>query len=199
MFKVVLLVLESLLVFLNSCFFILFWLNVISTFCSKSLIWVLVSFPSLLVPYSVSFNSLFIAFTSSSILWPYSVIPMNILITSVLNSASDRLAISLSLSSIFGIFDPFFHLFHTSLSRCTCYVVRGGALCIRQSRATHMAVLWLCMWRKGLRGNSASCSALGWLSVTSSPTHKQIGLFWSTIYYCIVLIIHTVLQSIMST
>ena len=31
---------------------------------------------------------------------------------------------------------------------------------------------------RGLRGNSATCSALGWLSVTSPATHKQIGPFW---------------------
>ena len=44
------------------------------------------------------FISLCIAFTSSFILWPYSVISVSILITAVLNSASDRLAIS---SSVF--------------------------------------------------------------------------------------------------
>ena len=35
-----------------------------------------------------------------------------------------------------------------------------------------------CMWRRGLRGNNATCSALSWLSVTFPTTHKQIGSFW---------------------
>ena len=34
------------------------------------------------------------------------------------------------------------------------------------------------MWRRGLRGKNATCLALGWLSVTSPGTHKQIGPFW---------------------
>ena len=54
----------------------------ISSFCSKPLIWLPVSFPSLLVPCTFSFISLFIAFTSSSIFFfnslvvglPYSLV-----------------------------------------------------------------------------------------------------------------------------
>ena len=34
------------------------------------------------------------------------------------------------------------------------------------------------MWGRNLRGNHATCSALGWPSVTSSATNKQIGFFW---------------------
>ena len=34
------------------------------------------------------------------------------------------------------------------------------------------------MWGRDPRGTSATCSALSWLSVTSSATHKQIGPFW---------------------
>ena len=34
------------------------------------------------------------------------------------------------------------------------------------------------MWGRGLRGNYATCSALGWLSVTFPTTHKQFGNFW---------------------
>ena len=74
----------------------------ISSFCSKSLIWVPVSFSSLLVPCVFFFISLRIAFTYFFILGPYSIISVSILITSVLNSASDRLAISLSLSYFSG-------------------------------------------------------------------------------------------------
>ena len=56
----------------------------------------------------------------------------------------------------------------------TCHVVKGGALDIPQGRATHFAVLW----GKCLRGNNVTCSALSWLSITSSSTHRQIGPFW---------------------
>ena len=34
------------------------------------------------------------------------------------------------------------------------------------------------MWGRRRRGNNATCSALSWLLVTSSTTHKQIGPFW---------------------
>ena len=34
------------------------------------------------------------------------------------------------------------------------------------------------MWQRGLRGNSATCSALCWFSVTSPATYNQIGPFW---------------------
>ena len=70
---------------------------------SKPLIWVLVSVLSPLVPCTFSFISLFIAFTFSCILWPCSTISVSILITSVLNSACDRLPISSSLHSLFGV------------------------------------------------------------------------------------------------
>ena len=75
----------------------------ISSFCSKSLIWVPVSFPSLLVPCIFCFISLCIAFSSFFILRPYSTISVSMLITSVLHPASDRLAISLLLSSFSGV------------------------------------------------------------------------------------------------
>ena len=32
------------------------------------------------------------------------------------------------------------------LSQSACYIVRGGALGIHQGRATHVPVLWCCMW-----------------------------------------------------
>ena len=95
----------------------LFWILVssfcygwlfISSFSLKSLIWVLVSFPSLFVSYISFFISLFVAFTSFFILWPYSTISVSILITSVLNSASDRLTISSLHSSFSGVLISFF-------------------------------------------------------------------------------------------
>ena len=164
---------------LSSCF----WIRVssfcsgwmfISSYWSKPLIWVPVSFPSLLVPCTFSFISLFIAFTVSSILQPYSANFVSIPITSSVFwtvhligwlSLCWLVVFFLELRSVL-LFDPFF------LSQCTCYVVRGGTLGIGQGGATHVPALWCCLWGRGLRGNSAVCSALGWLSVTSSATHK---------------------------
>ena len=91
-------------------FFILFWLNVYFFLLVQTIDLSLVSFPSLLVPCTFSFLSLFIAFTFSSILRPYSANFVSILITSIFNCACDRLAISSSLSCIFWNFDLFFHL-----------------------------------------------------------------------------------------
>ena len=65
---------------MNSCFFILFWLNVYFFLLLQTIEWVPVSFPSLLVPYTFSFILLCIAFTSSSTLQPYSTISVSILI-----------------------------------------------------------------------------------------------------------------------
>ena len=143
----------------------------ISSLCSKSLIWVPVFFPSLLVPCIFFFISLCIAFTFSSILQPCSNISVSILITSILNCASDRLAISSFLSSVFGaLIYPFIWAVFF-LSRCACYVVRVGALGIIQGRATHILVVVLHGgW--GRRGNNGPCSALSWLSTSLLPTNK---------------------------
>ena len=81
----------------------------------------------------------------------------------------------LSLHHYFWSFDLFFHLGHISLSQHISHMVRGEALGIHQGRATHFTVLWCCLWGRGLRGTNATCSALGWLSVTSPTTQKQIG------------------------
>ena len=120
----------------------------ISSFCSKLVIWVPVSFPSLLVPCAFYFISLFKAFIFSSVLWPYLTNSVSFLITSVLTCASDRLAISLWLSCIFfWSFDLFFQLGHIFLSGHSCCIIRGRALGIPQGRATHsIAALWCCMW-----------------------------------------------------
>ena len=103
MFQVVPEVPKSVFTFLNCLFLhsVQVWMF-ISSLCSKLLIWVPVSFPSLLVPCLFFFSSLCIAFTFSSVLWPHSTISVSLLITSVLNCASDRLAISLSPSSVFS-------------------------------------------------------------------------------------------------
>ena len=104
-------------------------------------------------PITISFISFCIAFTFPSILWPYSVISVSILIPSVLNCTSDRLAISSSLSCIFLefwtvlSFGPFF------FSSWACYIVRGRALGVHQGGATHVTGWWcsMCVWR-GVEG-----------------------------------------------
>ena len=45
------------------------------------------------------------------------------------------------------------------------------------TRAGQGRALWHCMWGRGLRGNSATCSAPSQHSVTSLTTHKQTGPF----------------------
>ena len=137
--------------------------------------------PSFL-PFPVGFLYIFLyftfhSFTLSSILQPYATNSVSILITSVLNCASNRWAISLSLSYVFSgaLICSFIWVIFFFWSRCTCYVVRGGALGVHQGGAT-CTVLWGCVG-EGLRGNSATCLALCQLSVTFPATHKQIGPF----------------------
>ena len=97
----------------------------ISSFSSKLLIWVLVSFLSL-VPcrfFFISHNATFIAAWVFFMLLKYPVSSWSILITSVLKCVSDRLAISLLSSCIFfWSFELFFHLdfFFFFWSWCTC-------------------------------------------------------------------------------
>ena len=91
MFKVVPEVPKPLLIFLNSCFFILSWLNIYFFFCAFESQFPL---PSLLVPCTFSFVSLSIAFIFSSSFQPNSTNSVSVLITSVLICASDRLSIS---------------------------------------------------------------------------------------------------------
>ena len=163
-----------LLIFLNSCFFVLFWLDV-----SFFLLVHTVDLSPSFLPFTVGsllffLISLCIAFIFSSNLQPYSTISVSILITSVLNSASDRLAISSLLNSFSGVL-MFFHLGCVSLSQCACYVVRGRALGIGQGEETHFSALNV---GEGLRRNNATCSAVIPLSVTSPATHKGVAPFW---------------------
>ena len=103
--------------FLVGCFFL----------ASASYCWFESQFPYLHCWSPVYFSLFhFIAFTFFSILWPHSTISVSILITSVLNCASDRLAVSSSLSCIFRelwsvlSFGPYIFL-----SQHTCYVIRA--------------------------------------------------------------------------
>ena len=91
------------------------WL-VFASLCSKSLIWFLVSSTLLLFACKFFFISIGVSFVSYRIffmLLRYSLHSLSILITSVMNSESDRLFICLVL---FWSFDLFFHLGHVSLS-----------------------------------------------------------------------------------
>ena len=102
MFKVVLEVPKPLLSFLNSYLFILFWSNVYFFLLVQ-----IVDLSPGFLPFTVGSLFILLYFTlgslySSIILQPSSISSVSILITSVLNCASDRLAISLLLSSIFG-------------------------------------------------------------------------------------------------
>ena len=101
------------LIFLNSCFFILFQLNVY-----LSLLFWIVDLSSGFLPFTVGslyifLYSLFIAFTFCSILWPCSIISVSILITSVLNSvligclSLHRLVLFLEFWSVLS-FGPYF-------------------------------------------------------------------------------------------
>ena len=142
MFKVVPEVPQPLLIFLNSCFFILFWLNVYF-FLLVQTVDLSPSFLPFAVPCIFSFTSFFIAFTFSSILRPYSTISVSILITSVLNceeigwlSLHCLVVFFLELWSVlsFGLFFSFFVLVHL-------LCIRGGAFGIHQGEATHIAGL----------------------------------------------------------
>ena len=94
-FKVVPEVPQPLLISLNSCFFILFWLNVYFSFLVQIVDWSLDFLSATAGSLYIFVISLCTAFTSSSILRQYPTISVSILITSVLNSSSDRFAISL--------------------------------------------------------------------------------------------------------
>ena len=103
---------------------------------------------------------------------------MSFLITSVLNCASDRLAISSSLSCIFsGALKCYFIWAIFFLSWCTCQVKGQSLRCSPGRGNSHHCLVTLYVG-EGPRGNSAACSALSPLSVTSPTTHKQIWHFW---------------------
>ena len=102
MFKDVLDVLKPLLIFLNSYFLSLFWLNVYFFLLLQTIDLSPGFLPVTVGSLYIFLYFTFIAFTFSSILQPYSTNSVSILITSDLNCASDRLTISLSLSCIFS-------------------------------------------------------------------------------------------------
>ena len=149
---------QLLLIFLKSCFFILFWLNVYFF-----LLFQIVDLRPSFLPCNVGSLYIFLYFILYSLhFFLYFAVILNHFCehpdSNVMNSASLLVA-----QFFFTSFDLFFHLGHISWSWCSCYVVRGRALGIRQGGITHFPVSWCCMWGRGLRGNSAACQ-LAWLS-----------------------------------
>ena len=107
---------------------------------------------------------------------------MSILITSVLNCASDRLAISSSLSCIFfWSFEVFCHLGHFFLFVCLSW-----RICYFKGRSLRCSPGWgnaggcavTLYVGEGRRGSNYACSTLCRISVTPSATHNQIGPPW---------------------
>ena len=140
----------------------------ISSFCSKSLIWDLVSFLSLLVPCVFFFISLCTAFAFSSI------------------CNHTQLFLWASWLAVFGILHliswlylhwlVLFWGFWSVLSFGLYFFVlvnvfhcKGRSLRYSLRRATHLAALWGWMWGRGVRGNSATCSLLAFSHIRCYP------------------------------
>ena len=153
------------------------WMSM-SYFCSKLFIWVLVSFPALLVPCTFFFISLCIAFTFSSILWPYSTISVSILITSVLNCAFDRLSLHclvlfLELWSV--LYQGHIFCFFISVGLLNS---KGRSLRYLPGQGNPHCCVVVVHVREGFKGQQIPLLSSWPLSVISSATHKQIGTFW---------------------
>ena len=104
---------------------------------------------------------------------------MSILKTSVLNCASDRLAISSSLSCIFSGALKFCHLGHFffCLSWCVCYF-KGRSLRCSPGRGNAGPCAVTLYVGEGPRGSNGACSPLHQISVFHSATHNQTGPLW---------------------
>ena len=136
-------------------------------------IWIPASSPPLMVPCRFSFVSLSIGFVFSSGFWTNSTNSVSMLITSVLNCASYRLAIYLLLSCIISgalicsfIWAIFF------LSWCACYV-KGQNLRCPPGGVMAVAALWQCTWGRVPIGSNGAYSTLCRISVTPSTTHSR--------------------------
>ena len=138
----------------------------ISSFSSKSLIWALISFPSLLVPCVFCFISLWVFhFTpfllsfwdqAQSVLWA-SWLPMFWTLHEIAYLSHHCLALFLKFWSV--LWTIFFCL------GAPVKLLGGGALGIHQGGATLFAVLQCCLWgRDRDRSMLLACSALAPLS-----------------------------------
>ena len=146
---------------MNSCFFILFWLNVYFFLLVQSVDLSPGFLPQLLVPWTFSFISLFIAFTFSSILQPYPTISVSILITSVLNCAYDESAIFSLLSCIFSG-----ALIYSFI--CAIIFVSVHLLCIR-GRSLRCSPGW---------GNPCCCMVMLYMGERSKREHCHLLSSW---------------------
>ena len=149
--------------------------------------------PSIQISFIFGWSFPWHVFTFSSILQPYSTIPVSILVTSVWNSALDGLPLSSLLSYIFSgaLICSFIWAIFFCLS-VDCYVVRGRALDIRQGRTTWAPTYLslLCGAVGGWGGVREGTMPLAWLLVSFQslpplPTSKlgpsgadsQVGVF----------------------
>ena len=158
----------------------------ISCFWSKSLIWVPVSFPSLMVPCTFSFISLYIAFTLSSNLRRYSSNSVSILITSFWTLhligwlCLHHLVLFLELWSILS-FGPWFfvstHLLH-SKGRSLRFSTGWGNphLCVVMLCGGEGSVREQCHWLRSLPAFSHFCHypQVNWALLVLVP--KWVGL-----------------------
>ena len=116
---------QPILAFLSSCFFLLVWLDVY-----LFLMFQLVDLNPSFFLFSVGFLWVIVYFTYYFIFLLHSMTSLSILITSVLNSASDRLAISNLLSSFLWGFVQFNHFSlspqFSSLPVCFCVLGRAA-------------------------------------------------------------------------
>ena len=149
----------------------------ISSFGSKPLIWVMVFFPSLLVPCIFFFISLFIAFTFSSILWPYKLI-LSAARLPVFWTVHLIGWLSLHRLFLFLELDLFFHFgpyFFVSVHLLCCNGQSFRYLPGPGNPLGCFVVLYV-----GEGSEREQCHLLGFqlASVTSPATHKQIGPFW---------------------
>ena len=107
---------------------------------------------------------------------------VSILITSALNCASYRLAISSSLSCIFSgalkcsVIWAIFCLF-VCLSWCVCYF-KGRSLRCSPGRGNTGGCKVMLYVGEGLRGSNGARSTLLRISIFHSATHNQTGPLW---------------------
>ena len=102
-----------------------------------------------------------------------------LLITSVLNCASDRLAISSLLSCIScgALICSFIWAFFSFLSVYLLHS-KGWSLRCSPGRGNAGRCAVTLYVGEGLRGSNGACSTLCWISVTPSATHNQTGPLW---------------------
>ena len=129
----------------------------ISSFYFNSLIWVPVSFPSLLVPCVFCFISLFIAFTFSSILWSYpflwaSWLPVFWTLHLIDCLSLHWLLIFLELLSVLSFGSDFF---------VTAYLLHSKGQSLRYSPGWGNPHCWIVVLYVEERSEKEQCSLLG--------------------------------------